>query len=470
MLSTQKWIEKQELLLKGDVSREIKPKRNYLHFDNRVSSISPEIQSYIFNRSAITEHSFYPFIRYTTSVRKRKKKGKGIKVKKRDISYASHKDSLIYSWYAYQLNDLYEKKLFSLELSESVLAYRAGNGSNVDHACKAFRNIQSLEGAHVVCMDVKSFFDTLDHKVLKEKWLQILQQEDPKLKQLPDDHYSVYRAITKYSHVPVEAIYSALELDPKNPKPRERTRLCNSVDFRKKIAEGGLIESNRGTDSVGIPQGSSMSAILANIYMIDFDVVAAKTVKEWGGFYYRYSDDVLFAVPLSVSVAEVEAFVLDQIKAISLKIGEDKTEKYLFSNEKGIYTSRNIETKRKKNIDYLGLSFDGRRILLKHASLAGYQKKVVAAVKSALRYKHKENVKMPKRAIYQRYTRMGKSNYQSYVDRCMTGLSKYGFSASFLKKQASDYFVHKTIKRLDEVVRVAIERRRLFKERKRRFL
>lgn len=470
MLSSQKWIEKQELLLKGDVSREIKPKRNYLHFDNRVSSISPEIQSYIFNKKAIKEHSFFPFIRYTTSVRKRRKKGKGIKVKKRDISYASHKDSLIYSWYAYQLNDLYEKKLFSLGLSESVLAYRTGNGSNVDHACKAFRNIQSLEGAYVVCMDVKSFFDTLDHQILKRKWLQILQQENPELKQLPSDHYAVYRAITKYSHVAIDAIYDALGLDPKNPKPRERTRLCNSVDFRKKIVGGRLIKSNRGMDSLGIPQGSSMSAVLANIYMIDFDVTAAKKVKDWGGFYYRYSDDVLFSVPLTVSIEEVEIFVLDNIKAIGLKIGEDKTEKYLFSNEEGVYTSRNVATKRKKTIDYLGLSFDGRRILLKHASLAGYQKKVVAAVKNALRYKHKEKVKMPKRTIYQRYTRMGKNNYQSYVERCVTGLSKYGFSAVFLKKQASDFFVHKTIKRLDEVVRVAIERRRLFKERKRRFM
>jgi hypothetical protein len=466
MQSAQKWIEKQELLLKGDESREIKPKRNYLHFDNRVSSISPEIQSYIFDKSAIEAHSFFPFIRYTTSVRKRKKSGKGIRVKKRNISYASHTDSLIYSWYAHQLNDLYESLLSRLDLTETVLAYRQGNGSNVDHACKAFRNIQSLGGSHVVCMDVKSFFDTLNHKILKEKWLQTLQQEKPELTELPNDHYSVYKAITKFSHIQIEDIYNALELDPKDPKPKERTRLCSALDFRKKIAEKGLIESNRGVNSVGIPQGSSMSAILANIYMLDFDIQANQKIKEWGGFYYRYSDDVLFAVPSTISVDEVVSFVIDKIKEIDLKIGEDKTEKYSFLDERGIHTSRNIETKRKKNIDYLGLSFDGRRIFLKHASLAGYQRKVVASVRRALRYKHKENAKMPKRNIYKRYTRMGKSNYQSYVTRCVTGLEKYGFSASFLKKQASDFFVHKTIKRLDEVVRLEIERKRLIKQRR----
>ena len=68
-----------------------------------------------------------------------------------------------------------------------------------------------------------------------------------------------------------------------------------------------------------------------------------------------------------------------------------------------------------------------------------------------------KKVKMPKSVIYERYTRLGKSNYQTYVKRCLDGLNLYGFNPVFLKKQSSDFFVHKTLRRLDGVIRVAIE-------------
>jgi hypothetical protein len=463
MFNKEAWIEKQQLLLTGDEKRDIKPKRKYLHFDNRVSSISPEIQSYIFDKERVCQHPFFPFIRYIKKVRKLKKSG-GIKVKPRPISYASHIDSLIYSWYSFQLSYLHEKVLLKKGLSDSVLAYRSGNGSNIDHACKAFRSVQELEGAHVICIDIKSFFDNLDHNLLKEKWLQLLQEEDSSLNRLPEDHYAVYKAITKYSHISIDSVYKALKLDPKNPKPETVTKLCTAADFRSKLVGKGLVQRNKKDSGIGIPQGSSMSAILANMYMLDFDVTAQQKAKEWGGLYYRYSDDVLFAVPLNVLPEEVEEFVRSEVKTTKLTIGEDKTEKYIFQYEKGLMISRNLKTQRKKSLDYLGLSFDGRRVLLKHASLAGYQRKVVASVKNVLRRKYKEGIKMPKRVLYERYTKLGRSNYQSYVNRCVQGLIKYGFSPVYLKKQASDFFVHKTVKRLDSVIRSKV----LNKKRRRR--
>lgn len=463
MFNKESWIEKQQLLLTGDEKRDIKPKRKYLHFDNRVSLISPEIQSYIFDKDRVSRHSFFPFIRYIKKTRKLKKNG-GIKVKPRPISYASHLDSLIYSWYAFQLNELYEKTLVKEGLSNSVLAYRSGNGSNIDHACRTFRSVQDLEGSHVICIDIKSFFDNLDHLLLKKKWLQLLQLEDASLNELPQDHYVIYRAITKYSHISIDAVYKALGLDPKKPKPKEKSKLCTVKDFRSKLVKQGLVQRNKRDSGIGIPQGSSMSAILANMYMLDFDILANEQAKKWKGLYCRYSDDVLFAVPLSIAPEDVESFVRQQVMLTALSIGEDKTEKYIFQYEKGLMISRNIKTGYKKSLDYLGLSFDGRRILMKHASLAGYQRKVVASVKNVLRRKYRQNIEMPKRMLYERYTKMGKSNYQSYVNRCVQGLKDYGFSSIYLKKQASDFFVHKTVKRLDSVIRSKV----LSKQRRRR--
>lgn len=461
MFNKAGWIEKQQLLLTGDEKRDIKPKRRYLHFDNRVSQISPQLQAYIFNKSDVTNHAFFPFIRYVKKIRKLNKHG-GIKVKPRPISYAAHLDSLIYSWYAFQLSELYEKVLIKAGLCDSVLAYRSGNGSNIDHACKAFRAIQDLKSSHVVCIDIKSFFDNLNHLQLKAKWLKLLQLEDETLSSLPNDHYAVYKAITRYSHISIDAIYKALELDPKNPQPVEKTKLCKVKDFRSKLVSAGLVQRNKRDSGVGIPQGSSMSAVLANMYMLEFDIVASAKAKELGGLYYRYSDDVLFAVPSTVPAGEIESFVRKEVKSIALTIGESKTEKYIFQFEKGELISRNLDTGHKKSLNYLGLGFDGRRVLLKHASLANYQRKAVAAVKSALKHKYRKNVKMPKRLLYERYTKMGKSNYQSYVNRCIEGLSKYGFSSAYLKRQASDFFVQKTIKRLDLVIKMKVQNRKKY--------
>ena len=41
----------------------------------------------------------------------------------------------------------------------------------------------------------------------------------------------------------------------------------------------------------GIPQGSPMSAILSNIYMLDFDKYCCELANNFGGIYRRYCDD-----------------------------------------------------------------------------------------------------------------------------------------------------------------------------------
>ena len=46
----------------------------------------------------------------------------------------------------------------------------------------------------------------------------------------------------------------------------------------------------------GIPQGNSLSGVLANIYAIDFDRRLAELSKEFNGFYQRYSDDFIIVL------------------------------------------------------------------------------------------------------------------------------------------------------------------------------
>lgn len=158
-------------------------------------------------------------------------------------------------------------------------------------------------------------------------------------------------------------------------------------------------------------------------------------------------------VPRSVLIAEVENFIQTRIEEVALTISTEKTEKFVFAFEKGILVSRNADTGRKKNLSYLGMSFDGRRVFLKHASLANYQRKVVAAVRRTYKFAYRNKLKkLPRTELYERYTRYGKRNYQTYIKRCVKTLKDHGFDAAYLKRQASDYFVHKVIKRMREVV------------------
>ncbi len=454
----QEWINKQNSILSGDKNRGIKPKRKYLHFDTKISELDDETSSNIFNKDWVSTHSFFPFIQYEKTFRRRKKAKKfsGFELKRREISYSAHLDTLVFSWYANQLGSLYEKELNESGLYESVLAYRSNMGSNIDHACTAFRNTQSLGEANIVCSDISGFFDNLSHRQIKRIWLALLKTQHPELDELPEDHYKVFRAITKFSYVDIEAVYKKLNLEEKDIKLKHR--LCSAKEFREKIAQGGIIKTNN--NKFGIPQGSSISAVIANIYMLEFDKNLAAKVRELGGFYYRYSDDIFVSTPKEVAVRVIEETISTEITKQKLSISSSKTERYQLRREKEGLICRNFDTNRRKNLNYLGMCFDGRRVLLKHASLANYHKKVLSNVRSALRYSIRHKTKVPKRSLYRRFTRMGRNNFQTYIKNCLDTLRKHGFDSQYLKRQASDYFVTKTLKKLEKTVELQMDRRR----------
>lgn len=92
----------------------------------------------------------------------------------------------------------------------------------------------------------------------------------------------------------------------------------------------------------GIPQGSSMSALLSNIYMIPFDLKIKKLAEEVGGMYRRYSDDIIF-----VCSKDHRNEVQEKIKSAILERGDNlkihpieddnpnsKSQCYDFSSEK----------------------------------------------------------------------------------------------------------------------------------------
>src|SRR5690606_2854622 len=120
--------------------------------------------------------------------------------------YASHMDSLVFSYYNHLLTDEYEEKIKKEPFNESIVAYRKipidqdsdKNKCNIDFAKSAFQFIKdnSDKNLSVIIADVTSFFDHLNHKVLKKQWSKVLDETS-----LPEHHYNVFKALTRLRYV-----------------------------------------------------------------------------------------------------------------------------------------------------------------------------------------------------------------------------------------------------------------------------
>jgi hypothetical protein len=127
------------------------------------------------------------------------------------------------------------------------------------------------------------------------------------VERLPADHFAVFKNITKYRVFDRVDAYRRLDLYgvksfTKGGHPIEGylvpykeipTQLCSPHDFRQKILGengqyGSLVIPNGLAH--GIPQGAPISDLLANLYLIDFDVEMNALAVSLGGSYVRYSD------------------------------------------------------------------------------------------------------------------------------------------------------------------------------------
>jgi len=388
-------------------------KRNYLHFDRPVSEKTAA--KIIKNPQTVAAHSFYPFINYSIHSSKIYKDDNdqiAVKEKNRPISYAAHLDSHIYSYYCHILTPLYEKQLRESDLERSILAFRKLGKSNVDFAFEAFNEIKSLGekfgGCTAIGFDITGFFDNLDHDLLKQSWQQIINSDS-----LPDDHYAVFKSLTKYSKVDKQSLYKLLNISEHNPK-NNRFRVCTPEEFRTIVRPNALIVKN--LDQKGIPQGSPISAFLSNIYMLNFDKLMSEAVKEIGATYYRYCDDMLFIVPIEYE-STLAGFVRKELNKLKIDINPNKTEIRQFISLANRFLSD-------KPLQYLGFLYDGEKILIRSAALAKYSERMRRGIRLAKKTKIKRNrikisigqkpTKLYKRKIYERYSHLGGRNFIKY--------------------------------------------------------
>lgn len=492
-------LKDQELKEKAKIYKARIPEykiRKYVHFDSPIIEQTEESVDSLYNwlndPKSIASHSFYPLIS-SEKIERRKSaiehylyykemlestddkeikkvcqknvdafEKKGPK-KIRPIRIAAHIDTLIYSHYSNILSKLYEQKAIELGVSDEVLAYRVKKGlisrNGVDDVllttATMYDVVQEIESRNLDCyvlaFDLSSFFDTIDHKKLKEEWKNILD-----VSELPIDHYHLFKSLTKYTYVDRTEINEYLasltedneesddtdvvstnsddcdndeefenhDSDSDDSEDNEDEEGDEEVDstvseklniqpptfksvfksaknfreFREwyrnnpKYADHRCFHKNPGFYGYGIPQGIQISGILSNIYMIPFDVKMHQLCKQFNMMYRRYCDDILIVLPRDEEVKDlVVSLVKDAIieRGASLKLHPiNYWDKYSKSQ---CYDFGDEEAITKKPLQYLGYCYDGKNVRIREGSIAKYLRRMHRSI-THYKIKHMRHV------------------------------------------------------------------------------
>ena len=118
----------------------------------------------------------------------------------------------IFSNYRHILSEHYEVELARLGLEANVLAYRRialgdglGGKCNIHFAHEAFAKVRQLGKCCAIALDISSFFEST-RSCTSEGPLVPPTGVD----RLPEDHFQVFKAITRYSFVDKQAAYERL--------------------------------------------------------------------------------------------------------------------------------------------------------------------------------------------------------------------------------------------------------------------
>lgn len=421
--------------------------RGYPHLSNDIPfSKKKEVKSYIENSENIRKHTFLPLISKNIIQRRFKLNDRGLRShrvfkkgiwqstkKVRVIEYPCHIDSHIYSYYSKNIiQPKYEELLRqNVKIDNSVIAYRKipvepgsdRNKCNIHFAKEVFDEIKNRKNCIALLYDVENFFPSLDHKRLKLVWSRIIGN-----KSLPKDHYNIFKSITNYSYVHINDIkINKRYFDEKKlAQIRSEGRHSYFISVKDFLESDVQIYKNK-TVGKGIPHGLPISSLLANMYMYEFDKMVIETVvNQLGGFYRRYSDDIIVLCDPK-NEDYVNNFILENIKKIELKISLEKIERIAFAETtagiQSFHVAENGEKKFNRPLNYLGFEFYGHKTLIKSKNISAFYRemKESVATKSRRVEKLKEQLlvdELPifKRKVYRLYSHKGRTPRTLYFE------------------------------------------------------
>lgn len=334
----------------------------YAHFDLRVSLSMPSIRKYVMDRTKIVTHSFYPFIHFE---KKNSRYGKKGPKKPRELYYCSHLDRCVYQRYAFLLNCQYNIWACENNIDDVAIAYRDNLGkNNIDFAKDAFDAIRSFPQCFIFVGDFTNFFDNLEHQYLKKMMCEVLGVE-----RLPQDYFSVFKNITRFSSWDWKDIVKAAGENIAERGVRKKINSKETV-LTKEQFQKNKKDIKKNISGVGVPQGSPISAVLSNIYMIKFDKDIKRYVTSKGGIYMRYSDDFIIVLPYErdAEIADFTSYIFSYVESMKglIDLQKEKTSCYTYKDEV-IY-----EGDQPSSINYLGFLFDGKNIRIRPRAITKY--------------------------------------------------------------------------------------------------
>lgn len=470
--------------------------RGYLHLSNhRDLREDKYLLTNIKNPAYVARHAFFPLIHSVIKDRRYKKCPDGKRrhsykdehenvkknYKERPLHYATHIDAMIFGCYAEKLLNAYEKILLKYpRVSESVIAYRkmqiAGsdkNKSTIHFAHEVFEEIkqQAKDGdCCVLKFDITKFFSNLDHTILRQQWAKVIGKD-----RLPNDHYNVFKAATSFSYIMRDDLRQpALSKHRKNcfnekELARHRQKGVQAFfespeQFREKIRNKEIRIHrypfrNKENIPVGIPQGLPISAILANIYLLDFDIkVIEDIVGKYNAYYRRYSDDIIVVCKPS-EAEEILKCIKQLIEESKVEISLDKTEQFSFcmmegkKDDKRLTSIRTDHDKHKAGVpfSYLGFEFYGYQTLIKSHNVSKFYRRLISSVKSKCNIALKQyeagktsNPVIFRRQLYRLYTNIDLNKKKVFTNKKRLEKNHLGVyvlkTKPIEKKQRSNYF------------------------------
>lgn len=441
-------------------------KKGYLHFDQRFwfPDRHSEIEAVVKNKLIVPNpqrskskqfYSFTPFLKIITKTpRYRYQFEEGhydLETKERPICFTAHTDSLILSYYSFALTRIYEAYIKQQKFDDVVLAYRSDLGKcNIQFAKEAFDQVKARKECSAIALDIKGYFDNINHSILLEKWQKIVGGR------LPEDQMRLYKILTQYSYIKTESLLKRY----KGPKEHNEKPIATLMDivpgkglvekFKKLKRDNLIVQNNIRNENTGrlcgIPQGSPISALLSNILLIDFDAdLNLKSIDE-GFVYRRYCDDILVICDTDKAY-ELMNFIINKISyEYHLTIQPAKIDLIDFhknpkgqirgykrprktrnkAGEKEKVTIKEVpakinafnEQKYYRPLQYLGFEYNGKHILIRSSSLSRYYWKLNYRLQRTVIMSYSPKSRSNQiflRQIYERYTHLGGRNFLTYA-------------------------------------------------------
>ena len=185
------------------------------------------------------------------------------------------------------------------------------------------------------------------------------------------DYYAVFKSITQYSTWDLDNL---LKLNNLKDTRADRRKL----NSKSRIIPVSVFKTNRDQierhdSDKGIPQGSAISACLANIYMLEIDKKISDFVKMHGGMYRRYSDDFIIILPTEEKTQEYLEQIIKRFNAYHneglLELQPRKTQVFRLDRQGDLENIGHLFEPKlnelKRNINFLGFSFDGKHVTLR---------------------------------------------------------------------------------------------------------